>query len=345
MAIQSNEPATATYMHACSCNLCGDSGIKNILPLEEYSIVECLNCGLARLNPFPSTEALDQIYGDSYYTATPPVAPRNMAGIVRTLVLEAFWQYPRKGNLLTQLIARLVLWPLRNRAMPVPFPEKVPVLDVGCGNGMRLIELKAYGHKALFGVEPSAEAAQFATANDGLNIHIGTLEDAKYPDEYFGLIIMNQVLEHVTDPLSTLREVRRIIRPDGMFYLTVPNFGSIEAKLFGKNWYAICLPTHLYHFTNATLSALISKAGFEISKCRTDSLPLVLEKSLDQWTKDRKDWFAPLLSNSLSKVIFRFLILIADTFRKGDMLRVVAIPSSNICKHNGLSISESQNPY
>jgi len=140
------------------------------------------------------------------------------------------------------------------------------LLDVGCATGIFLAEMRHHGEWELHGVETSREAATYARTRFGLDIFTGELEEAGYPDCYFDVITLWDVLEHLPDPRSALLEMRRIIRPDGTLFLQIPNPDGLEAKVFGKLWVGLDVPRHLYIFSQETLSALLKQVGFELMK-------------------------------------------------------------------------------
>lgn len=102
------------------------------------------------------------------------------------------------------------------------------MLDIGCGNGQRLLELERYGCSELFGMEPTVGSAEQARRAMRADIRTAYLDEAGLPDGHYSLEILNQVLEHVPSPKSTLQSINRLLRPGGSLYLTVPNYGSAK---------------------------------------------------------------------------------------------------------------------
>jgi 2-polyprenyl-3-methyl-5-hydroxy-6-metoxy-1,4-benzoquinol methylase len=142
------------------------------------------------------------------------------------------------------------------------------LLDIGCAAGGFIKTVQGKGWE-VFGVELSRYAAESGIKNHELNIFTGTLEEAHFHDSHFDVVSAGDVLEHVPDPASFLGEIKRILKPDGIVYIAVPNFQSFHyhtmsfiAKFNNKNYFV--LPHHLYHFSPATLSRLLEITGFEI---------------------------------------------------------------------------------
>ncbi len=102
-------------------------------------------------------------------------------------------------------------------------------LDVGCATGFFLNGIRANSEWETLGVEFGAAAVEFARKELDLNVAQGNLADAKFPDGHFDFVHVNNVLEHALEPLEMLEEARRILKPDGVFYLSVPN-GFIDSR-------------------------------------------------------------------------------------------------------------------
>jgi hypothetical protein len=97
------------------------------------------------------------------------------------------------------------------------------------------------------------------------------------------------VLEHVHDPVSLLQECYRIVKPNGLLIVDVPNFGCYDCSLFGKNWFQIDAPRHLYHFTQQTLGRMCEQAGFQIDSWKLKlPLPVYDKSSLQNCNHDKQ---------------------------------------------------------
>jgi len=135
------------------------------------------------------------------------------------------------------------------------------LLDVGSATGFFMNIAKSRGFD-VFGVEMSDFAAEKGRKT-GLDIVTGDLSTPHFPDEYFDIITMFDVLEHVTDPKATLLEARRILVKDGLLVINTPDAESFWAKILGKHWQLIMPPEHIHYFSPKNLSEYLSKNGFE----------------------------------------------------------------------------------
>ncbi|MBC8247536.1 MAG: methyltransferase domain-containing protein, partial [Deltaproteobacteria bacterium] len=136
------------------------------------------------------------------------------------------------------------------------------ILDVGCGLGYLLSGLD--GRWECQGVEISEFAADHA--GEWGRIFKGSLEDAKYSSGQFDAVVFHHVIEHLVDPLKTLREIRRIMKPGGWLILGTPDFDSGCARLFGSRYRLLHDDTHVSLFTDESMHRLLRDEGFVIEK-------------------------------------------------------------------------------
>jgi len=105
------------------------------------------------------------------------------------------------------------------------------VLDVGCGDAGALIAFAEQGATCA-GIEcfdTSLERGKLRAADHGVEVDLrkGVAESIPFPDASFDLVMLDNVLEHVTDRPLTLREVRRVLKPGGLLYMVTPKPFSI----------------------------------------------------------------------------------------------------------------------
>ena len=135
------------------------------------------------------------------------------------------------------------------------------VLDIGCGPGWFLDSMRRSGW-SVEGTEVTDFAARHAREHLGLTVHT---EEMDFP-ESFDIVSIWHVLEHVEDPVVTLRNIRSCIVEDGTLLLAVPNFSSLEAKITRGNWFHLDVPRHLHHFSKNSLYKIIENAGFRVER-------------------------------------------------------------------------------
>lgn len=146
-------------------------------------------------------------------------------------------------------------------------PKNVRVLDVGCGFGHSLGYHTARGCD-VYGVEADENIRRVAE-KFGYKVHVGLFDDSIYEAEFFDYVTMDQVIEHVTDPLSTLRGVARILKPGGTAILSTPNAGGWGAKFFGHRWINWHAPYHVQFFSRHSMQLAAEQAGLEVAEVKT----------------------------------------------------------------------------
>lgn len=146
-------------------------------------------------------------------------------------------------------------------------PNNVRVLDVGCGFGQSLGYHTARGCD-VYGVEADENIRRVAE-KFGYKVHVGLFDDSIYEPGYFDYVTMDQVIEHVTDPLSTLRGVARILKPGGTAILSTPNAGGWGAKFFGRRWINWHTPYHVQFFSRRSMQLAAEQAGLVVAEVKT----------------------------------------------------------------------------
>jgi len=134
------------------------------------------------------------------------------------------------------------------------------LLDVGCGAGSRIVAAVQADWQAE-GVEVSNPAFDFLRQKDFQMFH-GELAAARFPENSFDVVTASELLEHLPEPLGLLEEIRRILRPGGLFWATTPHGKGVSARLLGVDWTAVSPPEHLHLFSVKGIKILLEKAGF-----------------------------------------------------------------------------------
>jgi 2-polyprenyl-3-methyl-5-hydroxy-6-metoxy-1,4-benzoquinol methylase len=134
------------------------------------------------------------------------------------------------------------------------------LLEIGCGSGMTLANLKNLGWDAE-GIDFDSKAAESANLNFNLTVKSGSLKEVNYEANKFDAILMSHVIEHIFDPINFLTECSRILKPGGKLVILTPNINSIGFRRFSRNWVHLDPPRHLYLFSIQTLQVIAIKAG------------------------------------------------------------------------------------
>ena len=187
----------------------------------------------------------------------------------------------------------------RRRLRRPPFaPPPGPcgrVLDVGCGAGELLAGYRALGW-ATFGVDPADESVA-AAQQRGATVHRGTLADAPWPPGSFDLVTFSHSLEHIPEPVATLRRAASLLVPGGRVAIEVPNWACWQRRLFDGRWFHLDLPRHVQHFSPRSLVAMADELGLEVEAVGTRSMLISAAYSIHyliagRWEEGWRLWLA-----------------------------------------------------
>jgi 2-polyprenyl-3-methyl-5-hydroxy-6-metoxy-1,4-benzoquinol methylase len=146
-------------------------------------------------------------------------------------------------------------------------PRDVRVLDIGCGVGESLGYHRVRGCEA-HGVEADANILRVATRH-GLNVRVGLFDANAYTPSSFDFVTLDQVIEHVSDPVPMLTGVAKVLKPGGIAIISTPNAFGWGARVFGRRWIHWHAPYHQQFFTTASLRRAADAAGFTMEHTRT----------------------------------------------------------------------------
>ena len=255
------------------CVRCGSTESRPVLrcygfdhAAECFDLSECCGCRLVRLSPLLGQDELARYYNDEYYGggASGKFTPLMEAGVrlanrARAATLVAEWKASLRS------------------ASGTPAPggpsDCGRVLDVGCGRGHLLTAMARRGWEC-YGTEVSAFRGDERLETPGpgrITVWRGALEDLPLEDACFDAVSIWHVLEHVNDPSATLRTIARILKPGGVLALAVPNYSSVQRIVFGRHWFHLDCPRHLYHFRKHLLLEWLDEHGLRVAKVGTFS--------------------------------------------------------------------------
>jgi len=242
-----------------------------------WSFLQCPQCGLVWLNPRPMPGDKGKVYS-SYYTHAVEDRKLRLASlrkaIKHALLATAFGYEDLLDGQTSKWLgtAFSLLAPLKQRVGgSIRFLDGVrkgKLLDVGCGNGRFLAMMRDLGWEVV-GVEPDRQAARIAQERFGIPVMVGTLEDANFSRGSFDAVTINQVIEHVYDPIALLQACRRVIKPNGQLVVVTPNIESLGHAVFRESWIPLDPPRHLHLFSLWTLRECARRAGLQIETLST----------------------------------------------------------------------------
>ena len=263
------------FLDLVKCNLCGSDSYKIIYkstyakkdflkkPISSFSyasndkargnIVQCKKCGLVYMNP--RDKDINSLYKeveDPYYFSS------------RNDRIETF----------EQDIKELESVMKSQRGL------SKKVMDIGCNYGFFLDVAEKHGWDA-YGCELSKKQFEFASKNHK-NVYNRELAKCNFKPDYFDVVTLYDVIEHVPNPLSLLKDCNRSLKKWGVVVVCTPNISSFAAKAMGKYWLQYAR-MHIYYFTPKTLEKMLEKAGFRVLRVTKHPRVLRLGNAI-KWT-------------------------------------------------------------
>lgn len=225
----------------------------------------CKECRLVYVDPRPAVSELGTIYPPHYYSFDE--AERDLALVtyfrrkLEAMKVQAFARWVGEG------------------------PRRI--LDVGCGDGRFLGVLRDFGSKdwELKGIDIDAGAIERARGK-GFDADCVRLEDFELEpgSEGYDMIVMFQVIEHVSDPDRTCRQVRELLKPGGVFVIETPDVAGWDERIFRDGlWGGYHVPRHWNLFTPDNLGRMLRQGGYEI----VHTQPLI---STSFWINSLYNW-------------------------------------------------------
>ena len=219
--------SAAAPMPECPlCELPADVHLRDVedpFSRRKFAVLRCSRCGLGQTYPMPADLAP---YYEGYHGARHGSSHRICLNRRIAILRDA----------------------TRRR-------ETGTLLDIGCGDGSFLLAARQLGWR-VFGTEFNPQEAR----ENGLTAV--TDIDNIVQSGPFDCVTLWHSLEHLRDPLDTLRTIRRLISPRGVLLIAVPDSGGFQARLFGRTWVHLDVPRHLYHYGKTSLSMLLRATSF-----------------------------------------------------------------------------------
>src|SRR4030067_1599986 len=223
-----------------SCAVCESNDVSVVATTDRdgspLQNVLCENCGLVWVDPRPDDKEIEKFYSEDYR--------KEYKGDLEPKMKHCYREIHRA----IQRLERLAEY----------YSPGDKILDVGAGAGFFAYVLRE-NNADVYGIEPNKGYAEFAQNKLGLKtIQSGYLDDCN-KFNYYNIITINHVLEHLPNPLGSLNHMRDLLVENGKINIEVPN---IEATYHSPN--KVFHVAHLYWYSPSTLAALLLKAGFKI---------------------------------------------------------------------------------
>ena len=307
------------------CSSCGETSSEVLFLAKDprskqkgncsvFGIFQCTRCGLIRVNPRPTAGAISRFYSETYYDVVSKAVTKSQ-------------DRPYGIWFAKQIGAQMGFDIINRRHIDFGrFEKGLRLLDVGCGTGSYLeaVEQKISTIETT-GIDPNAKALEIAKQRTKARLYQCDLLTLPSSLGLFDVVTLWDVLEHTHDPLQNLKSAYSILKPNGLIAVDVPNIGSLSAKLFGRFWFHLDVPRHLYFFSKRTLCDVMKHAGFVIDKVFYPFTSCDMTFSMELWlreTFDNRCEYRPIWA-SWAKAFLRMLDI--SRLIRGPSIRVNAI--------------------
>jgi 2-polyprenyl-3-methyl-5-hydroxy-6-metoxy-1,4-benzoquinol methylase len=242
---------------------------------EVFRLTKCTGCGFLITNPRPHIKSLATYYqSDDYLSHS---KKKSLTGSIYNIVKN--YSLAKKF----QLISR--------------YRFRGKLLDIGCATGEFLHYFKNKNWDVT-GIEPAEAPRQYAINTYGLNV-ISEEKIDQLAAGQFDVVTLWHVLEHIPELNRRMEQITKLLTPDGLLVMALPNYLSWDAQHYGSFWAGFDVPRHLYHFTPATISLLLSKYQFEIVKTEPLKFDAFYVSLLSEKYKAAKSGFLTAFRNGL----------------------------------------------
>lgn len=221
---------------------------RHILSNNAFDIYQCPECGVIFPETSVNSEYYSRYYPHDYYES------ETKSGFVNRML-----------SLFSKTVIRFKEFEILKFLSPKGV-DKIRILDIGCGSGEFLANINSARFDK-YGVEINPQGCE-KCKEKGLNVSSTELKATKFNSDYFDVITMWHVLEHLNNPIDVLLEARRILKAKGVLIISTPDTGSLGFKHGLKNWFHLDSPRHLILYNYNSLSLLLEEAGFKAKYSR-----------------------------------------------------------------------------
>ncbi len=227
------------------CRICNNEATRDAVAQavlagsKAFDLLSCEHCDVIFFEPLPTPEELAQHYSKAYSFYKGDNYKAQGKGYA---FAKKYLKHKDKGNF----------------------------IDIGCASGDVLAGVREASDWQVFGTDINPEVVENVRKKLQLDVRIGEIEDIQFDANFFDFIRVQDILEHVPQPLAFLKECRRIIRDDGRLYLSVPNgLADVQNLIDYYHKYqqaGFSGAGHIYFFSLHTLHYMFQRCGFQVEK-------------------------------------------------------------------------------
>jgi len=226
------------------CEVCGSAKTEVLfrandrnrqISQRQFNVTRCMHCGVGFTTPKLSASELTKFYSHEYYSLDNNLKLEEATRPYNQTRVDRIRRFVKSGRL----------------------------LDIGAGTGM-FLKTARENHFEVEGLEITTDAAVFGRQTWGLNIRQGNLHETSLPTNAYDIVTLGHVYEHLHEPRAALEQLHSILKRGGLLVISVPNFDSVQARLFRSNWFHLDVPRHLFHYTPSSLRGMLETSGFNV---------------------------------------------------------------------------------
>jgi 2-polyprenyl-3-methyl-5-hydroxy-6-metoxy-1,4-benzoquinol methylase len=283
------------------CIICGSANFQLLSKKDKFgllhNVVICKECGLVQTNPRMVEDSYKKFYDTEYRSS----------GMAKSLTKDKFFLKQKKRG-----------WRIHNYLEKI-LGEKIEnkfIMEIGTGAGGILQYFKEKNNQVL-GLDLGSEYIEYGK-KQGLNLKVGTIEILKTLEEKPDIVIYSHVLEHTTNPIEDLKNLREHLKPKSIVYIEVPGIKFLTLS-YKQDFLQYLNFSHTYHFTLASLNNCLKKSGFRMingnevvialfqPSDQDDSFENTYESTMNFLQKLEKDY---LIKFSCRKIRFKMIQLV-----------------------------------
>ena len=255
------------------CSLCGSNNFTLVSEGDRYGFdlkkQFCNECGLIQTYPAVSKEFHEEFYSFHYR----PLYLKSKVVDYQEVIKE---QNDKAKKYLDYFI---------NNGLSEKLAD-LSIIEIGCSSGGTINGLKN-NVKSVQGCDLDAKAIKFAKDNFEIDVEVG-----KYPSSLpdgSKLFILSHILEHVFNPLETLKEIRSIMNSDDYLFIAVPGINAVKKGDYKHDLRRYFHIAHVSDFTASTLANVVNYAGFKSIHIDEEINGLFIAGKVVNWKKTNKD--------------------------------------------------------
>jgi len=255
------------------CKVCGNIEGNTLVQVREmmfgngevFPYFVCNHCRCLQIRDIPVN--LTDYYPAGYYSFVPVEEGSGIPGRITGMLTRMRNRYLFFGK---GVAGRFINTLIPNHRLGViamaRLTEGSRVLDVGCGNGFLLYQMREAGFSDLLGVDPYL--GEDVTYRNGLILKSEHLDEVSGE---FDLIMFHHSFEHMSEPERVLRRVHSLLADRGICLIRVPTASSYAWNHYGPDWVQIDAPRHLFLHSKESMEYLAAKAGMDVERVVYDS--------------------------------------------------------------------------